>query len=127
MIGDEFGESGLPVWGQSHDLVLATVDAKAGVIGERAVKEAEGMGKADFAQQFNGVSLSMAEGGGRPFSRAVDGQDGGVVERGGEKRAGGMRFMMVREKNGASIAMKELADFARQMELASQPLWDRTE
>ena len=48
-------------------------------------------------QQPQFVALAHAEGGGAPLADAVEGQDGGALERAGKKGAGRMALMMIGE------------------------------
>ena len=48
-----------------------------------------------FLDDLDGVAPAHPEGCGRPFAYPIHGQDGGLLERGGEERAGGMRLMVL--------------------------------
>ena len=45
----------------------------------------------------------MAQAGRGPFADAVERQDGGLVERRGEERAGGVRFVMLGINDAAAV------------------------
>ncbi len=95
---DEFVENNVDIFRfavgrEAHELVFAGIDPKAGEIGERAVKQAERMRK--FAASCS-ISILIApadaDAGRVPFAHAVHRQNGRLVERRREKRAGGVRL-----------------------------------
>ena len=99
----------LAVGGQAHDLVFAAVDAKAGIVGEGRVEQAQRMREADLVGQFDAVAAADAEAGGRPFAHAVDGEDRRLVEGRREEGAGGVRFVVIGEDVAAAILPPSVA------------------
>src|SRR5436190_13997927 len=85
----------------AHDLVLALVDLEAEERGERAVEEAERMGKPDLLQEPQLGAPAEAEARRRPLADAVDRQHGRRIEARAEVSAGGVGEVMLAEENAA--------------------------
>ncbi len=95
---DQIGVSRLAVRGKSHDFVFAGIDFEAGVIGEGGVEQAKGIGKMDLLQHGQLMALADAQAGGRPFADPIDGEDSGLLERGGEEGAARVALMVLGEQ-----------------------------
>ena len=80
-----------------HQLVLAGIDLEAGIVGEGGVEQAEAVREMDLLVDLE--VFSIADGGrrGGPFADAVEGEDGGLVERRRIERGGGVAQMMLAE------------------------------
>src|SRR5262249_3165391 len=81
-----------------HHLVLARIDAKAEIIGEGGIQEAETVGKVDLLEEVELRSLAQRDGRRRPFADPVHAQEQGLVERRGIEGAGEMRLVMLGEQ-----------------------------
>ena len=98
VVEDEVAVDRLAVGRQAHQLVLARVDLEARVIGEGRIEQAERVGKMDLLDGRQGRPLANADRRRRPFADPVHGQDHGLVERRGIKRAGSVGLMMLGEQ-----------------------------
>ena len=92
-------ELGLAIGRQAHDLVFARVDPETEVIGESGIEQAERMGKMLLSQHFDAIAGATANAGGSPFTNAIDGEDGGFIERRWKKSGGSMGLVMLGKKN----------------------------
>ena len=103
---------------QSHHFVLAAVDSETGVVSEGAVEQSQAVGKAQFFQQRDLVSLADADRAGGPLADAVDRQDRGFFERRRIERAGGMALVMIAEEQ---FPLKLLAELSSPRARSSSP------
>jgi hypothetical protein len=80
------------------------------------------MGKVHNIGGFNSIATPGAEAGCCPFAHSIHSQNGSLLERAGEKGAGGVRFMMFGENVAAFVfVVQGLVHFSRQVELMVQP------
>ena len=127
---DVLHESGLPVRGQPHDLVLAFVDREAQVGGEGRVEHPQGMRKAQLAQQldcdraFVG-NVSAAQGQGRPLADAVRREDGRAPHRRGEESRGRVRLVVLGEEDPIARDTQLGGDDSLDPELAAERVLHR--
>ena len=126
LLEQSVGETRPAVGREAHELVFAGVDLEAAEISDRAVEQAERVGKVQRLQELDTLAPAMADRRGVPFADAVDGEDRSFVERRRKKRTGGVRFVVVGEDDLiAQAATEGAADFAGQVEFGAQPRWHR--
>ena len=107
---------------QPHQLVFAAVDLEPAVVGEGRVEQPERVRKLHLLRQLDRVAAADADRGRRPLADAVERQDGGLVERAREERAGGMALVVIREDDRRLDACAQaLPDDRGQMQLLLQP------
>ena len=93
----------LAIGSQAHELVLARIDLETGVIGECGVEQPQGIGPAQFLQQFDVCVATHAKRSRRPFPHAVDRQDRGFAERRGKECARRVGLVMLGVKDVAVV------------------------
>ena len=80
------------------------------------------MGEADLLGQLHPGPPPDAVAGGGPLAHSVDGQDGGLLEGGGQEGAGGVGLVVVHEHRPSGVASSQPPlDLPGQMELLPQP------
>jgi len=80
------------------------------------------VGEAQFVRQVDAVASPDAPGGRRPFADAVNGQDGGFLERRRKERAGGVRLVVLGKDVPALVPAAQAAvDDARQVQFRPKP------
>ena len=87
--------AGVAVRRQAHQLVLAAVHRESEVVGERGIEQAHRVGEVQLAHDLDVAAAAAADGRGRPFADAVDGQDGGLGERRGIEGARRVRQVVL--------------------------------
>lgn len=122
----------LAVRGHAHHFVFAVVDTEAEIGGERRIEQADRMGEALFFKQCDRVATAgrvavpcAGRGAERrrcPFADAVNRQHGGLAERAGEKRAGGVAHVVIAEQDLIRIDMQVILNDALDPELFLQPV-----
>ena len=118
------------IGGQSHQLVLARIDSKSTVIGERGVQQTQRVGKTNFVGQFDFVSAADTQRRGRPFADSIHRQNGGFVERRRIKGACRVRLMVFTKTNAALVGtlacrVQTSRNLATQMQFLPRPLRNR--
>ncbi len=96
---DEVGVLRPAIGGCAHHLVFGAVDLESEVVGEGAVEKPQRVGEADLPDQLEGVAASHALGGRRPLADAVEGQDRGLLEGGGQERRRGVGLVVLGEEH----------------------------
>ena len=74
LVQDEVRVFRLAIGRQAHDLVFAGVDAKAGVIGQRGIKQTKRVREVQLAGHLHVVPAADRYGGSGPFADAVHSQ-----------------------------------------------------
>jgi hypothetical protein len=122
MLEDKVAVSWFPIGGQAHQLVFATVDLEAAMIGERRVKQAEGVREVHLVRKRHLVAGPVAERGGGPLADAVEHEDGGLLERRGEECTRRVGLVMLGEDVALPVKAAQAAvQYARQLELLMHP------
>src|SRR5439155_17148711 len=80
LVVDKIDVFRLAVWREPHQLVLAGIDPKADEMGKSRIEQTDRMREAHFSEQLDAVAAPDAIGCGRPFTDAVEGQNGGFLE-----------------------------------------------
>ena len=101
----------LAVGREAHQLVLAGVHLEPGVVGERAVEEAERVREPHLAQHVELMASAYADRRGRPLADAVDRQHRRLFERRWIEGRGGVRFVMLAKQDLARVALEMAGDF----------------
>ena len=121
MLEDEVEVLRLPIRSEPHHLVLAGVDLEAGVIGEGRVEQAERVGPPQFAQELELAASADADGGRRPLTNAVHGQNCSLFERGREEGARRMRLVVLGIEKVAFVAAQRIPQRAIGVEFLLDP------
>ena len=79
------------------------------------------MRKADLLGELQTVSPALADGRRAPLPHAVHRQDGGLLERGGEKGTGRMALVMVHEDDRGARTPERLPDLTPEKQLRRKP------
>ena len=119
---DHVDKARLAVGGESHHLVLAIVDPKPQVLGERRVEQAQAVGEADLVEEGEPASFAHADGVGRPLADAVGGERGGPLKRREEEGARGVG-LVVRGVDHPLLA-EVLGEVPLEPELVGEPAGD---
>src|SRR5437660_12933464 len=82
---------------QTHELVLPAIDLETAIIGESRIEQSKRMREMQVVGQADFVAFADAIGGGAPFADTVESENGRLVKRAGEERAGRMAFMMIQK------------------------------
>ena len=98
VVFDHGGEPRLAIGRKPHHLVLAGIHLEAGIVGERRIEQAKRMGKVDLLQHVQLMAMANGQGGGGPFAHPVHGQDGGLMEGGGEEGTRRMTLVVLGEQ-----------------------------
>lgn len=96
-VADLLEESRLAVSGESHHLVLVAILGEAEELGEGGVEETEGVREADGAADVDVVAAADAPHDAAEVAEAIDGDDGGLIERRTEEGAGEVGAVMLDE------------------------------
>ena len=107
VIEDELREPRVAIGGQAHQLVFAAVDPEAAIIGHGRVEQAERVREAELMRQVDRGPSSDAKAGGGPLADAVDGQDGGLLERRRVEGAGGVGLVVLGEEEPLPVGSPE--------------------
>ena len=77
-IANQRGVFGIAVGREAHQLVLARVHPKAGIVGEGRIEQAERMGEVDLPQHLQAIAAAEGRRGGGPFAYAIHCEHGGA-------------------------------------------------
>ena len=100
---DQVSIPGLPVRGQPHNLVFPGVDLKTGKIGKGGIQQTQGMRKAKFGQQIDGIIATYAPGSGGHFPTPSMVRMAARLKGRGVEGAGRMGLVMFRKQQRAVI------------------------
>ena len=95
---DEIGVARPAIRRQPHHLVFARVHLEARVVGECRIQQSQGMGKVDFALDFELIAAADRQRRCCPFADAVEGQHRGGCERRGKERARRVTHVVLAEQ-----------------------------
>ena len=76
----DLGITGNSVGGESHQLVLAVIDAKTTEGRDRRIKQADRIWKLQLLDQLNPIAPAHADRRRRPFPHSVQSQNGSLFE-----------------------------------------------
>ena len=75
----------LSVWSESHQLVFTGIDSEAGVVGERRIEQAQGMGELKLVRQLDSIASARSPTRGGPLADAGEREDRGLLEGRGQE------------------------------------------
>jgi len=96
-VADLLEEARLAVSGESHHFVLVAILGESEELGEGGVEEAEGVREADGAAHVDVIAAADDPHDAAEVAEAIDGDDGGLIERRTEEGAGEVGAVMLDE------------------------------